>query len=1388
MPKIACALLIVVYGSIFIDAQTSKCSSASRICNVTSNANVVAYQPEKTRNPNFPPNVGCHISTCPQICVECLADCPVQPDCPEPLEYCNNIEDTCKRPEEKDLADYVDPCQVKNPCSCLGRSLGRELILCPPVLNSSLCNSHCGWSLSPDSIECSLEEAVNPITQADAPIMLATYLIPSVTIIYYLIFKLYANSLQDKFHKGKRATIVPDLEVMEKQFGFREHPIGTLLFCLVLFTSAWSLWMVLVIILENARIFPNLALGDTTLGLFSNPDNMTEWFVLIWNVTFGWNLVMILNRYNFRNKFRLPCSLDQATVIGIWKTDPVQIIIPDSGCLHRFFEEYHRLKTKQNKGGKLVLCTVLILDSSSDGKDVAMKPTNKKSEQLGRYFIYNLQRYIFSRDKRCFLTRTITVGITNQELHSKNKGLSTAEVTDLSKQTGANEIAFEIPTIFTSMINEFLTPLYLYQWGILWLWYWQYNWRVALPITGIIFASGLLLIWITRQNAYAILDLIRVLGTTAVLRDGKIEDIPHRDLLPGDIVKVKNGVTGADMVVLNGTAVVDESMLTGEATPVQKTSIPNDSEEYYGGIKSKKHTIFAGTPVTNVPNDQVLAIVVRTGPDTEKGQLVRQILEPVPVRFKFNDHILLTYFLLFCWGIAIACTIAVLMGAKGDLKAWFWGMWAIKQSINPLLPTIFVMAQSVGGYRLTQRKILATQPNKICLAGKVRVCCFDKTGTLTKQGLDFIGAIPTKEGEASFLPPTTDMDALPTWIQEGFSSCHSVSPPIIPDGAYVGNLVDVQMFEATGSQLRCEEKSRNIDHPKLPLKLEVLKEFEFDHSSMTMSVIVQRKHVDQDNFAIFAKGSFESIKKKCNPLSIPEDYDQVSTGEAKKGGYVLGLAYKVISADDVGEFRTNRAACEKDLTFLALFMFQNKLKEDTADAIALLKDGDCRCTMITGDNILTGVYIAKECGLINAKESKVLYGSVGDGQKDTELKVMEEGTQKRGSESENLLAESKDNDVIWKTEEGALTQIPDDVGESTSTYELAVSGAAFRILVRKKKLNAKLLQGIRVFARMTPQDKIDCVYKHMELLGITSMCGDGGNDCGALRVAHVGLALSDSEASIVAPFTGQLKSVQQMVGLILEGRATLATTFATYRFMIMFTLITCTAKLINGYFIIEYSPISWVFLDLAYVAILLIGILAAAPGVKLGPRRPTSSLFGPTTVSSILGASVINFIFIIGVLVHLENQSLPGGFLHCKQWDPSYINLIKWWSLYWNYESQVVCLTVVWQGINAAVLVNFGSAFRAMWIKNYLLIFFLMFLYFVTLYTLFDPIGTNFSCFFSINCPYMRNQLPSKFRLQLFSLMCGNLAALVLWETLVVIGPVGNALRKRKPRSLPIKI
>lgn len=200
--------------------------------------------------------------------------------------------------------------------------------------------------------------------------------------------------------------------------------------------------------------------------------------------------------------------------------------------------------------------------------------------------------------------------------------------------------------------------------------------------------------------------------------------------------------------------------------------------------------------------------------------------------------------------------------------------------------------------------------------------------------------------------------------------------------------------------------------------------------------------------------------------------------------------------------------------------------------------------MITGDNAQCAHYIGTACGMIDA--DRTVY-----------------------------LAEATGHSVVWRrmgtdrTAPANVSSCQEETPISTENIlslvqqggvELAMTGKSFGVLRQSSELGPLLLH-TRIFARMTPNDKITCVALHNELGVITGMCGDGGNDCGALRAAHVGLSLSDAEASVVSPFTSKRRTVQSVVDLIREGKSALATSFAGYKFLIMYGQLVSMLKL-----------------------------------------------------------------------------------------------------------------------------------------------------------------------------------------------------------------------------------
>merc|ERR1719162_1021408 len=142
---------------------------------------------------------------------------------------------------------------------------------------------------------------------------------------------------------------------------------------------------------------------------------------------------------------------------------------------------------------------------------------------------------------------------------------------------------------------------------------------------------------------------------------------------------------------------------------------------------------------------------------------------------------------------------------------------------------------------------------------------------------------------------------------------------------------------------------------------------------------------------------------------------------------------------------------------------------------------------------------------------------------------------------------SENDDVVWTRLPGGKPVTQDEVMAMDSTeVDIVLSRPAFRSLTEAEEMDG-LIEKVRVYARMKPEDKVAVIENHQKRGWVVGMAGDGGNDCGALRAAHVGLALSDAEASIVAPFSSgetygtEEKSLRAVPDLLRYGRATLQT-------------------------------------------------------------------------------------------------------------------------------------------------------------------------------------------------------------------------------------------------------
>ncbi|KAJ1666149.1 hypothetical protein EV178_002545 [Coemansia sp. RSA 1646] len=1099
-------------------------------------------------------------------------------------------------------------------------------------------------------------------------------------------------------------------------------------------------------------------------------------FLFVWAITFIILIVLYIVKPHLRNYFRIRT-------------------LPSKGQLVCVIRPVHNIKLLEDKVNwiqhRINQLTDRLTVMLCRDMDYTTCPVNVTSGNL-TYFTYQCTRYIFDKSTEQFAPFEFDIGTNHRSLVAQARGLSSEEAFSRQELVGPNFIEVKVLNVFMAFAREFFGFFYIYQFIFLWAFYFYEYYQVGLVDTGIILLSATIKVALRMQSERRLKRMAEQEEEVLVLRDSKWTKMTTRHLVAGDVVEVTSGAhMSCDCILLSGNAIMNESSLTGEPLPIRKFPLHIDDGDYDAMGSGKISTLYAGTIVSQVQpvakssdsleSDRVLALVWHTGTMSEKGQLVRKILFPNPITFIFNEQMRIVIFILVLYA-GFVMGMAAYLYQGNSTAIVFFGVFALSQLCSPILPAAMVIGQSVAAVRLRKKQVYCVDPQRIMIAGKVQMFCFDKTGTLTKEGLEFYGGQGVDPSTGKFKPFETDLPSTDTLFQQAVASCHAVTEL---NGQLIGNPVDIEQFRA--SKAAIDPAPEYLDAVTPPEgssfgKLHVVRRFEFVHARASMSVTVLDEATS--TLHVFVKGSFERIKSLSRSESVPGNYDEACANLAREGCYVLAFAHKTIDATDPTQIKgLTQDELETGCDLLGLLVFKNMLKDDTAQAIAELKGGSTRTVMITGDTALTGIYIARQCGMLPA-DNRVLLGECKT-QMD-EIQWIDVDTMEPVSDIRPHLAELG----------------PDGF----STTELAVNGAAFERLCLTGEIDS-LIFNIRVFARMKPAHKVECIEQHMKY-GVTAMCGDGGNDCGALRAAHVGIALSDAEASIVSPFSSSDRSIMSCVQLLIESRAGLATSFANFAALICYgQVMSGMVKMASFYFAISLTQNLWMLIDGAVATGMMLTISLSGPARRLAPSRPTSRILGPQMLASVGGTVFINWVFGALVYVWLFQQD----WFRCNEHATAEVDPNMWWLLGDNFEASVLSFVSAFQFVNNGFLVNYGYRFRAAWYKNYaLLVVWAFLISFVSYILLADP--NRVGCAFRLNCgtasvlekefgtkvtwsiePYNsllgHNVIPRASRYALWGYCIGNMAASNIWQLFFINGPVRRLLSKKKPlHRLKVKL
>ena len=648
---------------------------------------------------------------------------------------------------------------------------------------------------------------------------------------------------------------------------------------------------------------------------------------------------------------------------------------------------------------------------------------------------------------------TMSIEEVLKKLKSNLKGLSEEEAKKRLEQYGLNElvaakkisplkifleqfkdvlvIILIIATVISMLIGEILE---------------------ASVIMAIVFAC-VILGFTQEYRAEKALEALKKLAapTATVLRNGRIMEIPAKEVVPGDIILIEAGDRiPADARLIEAIDLrVDEAVLTGESIPVPKSTEPLPEAKM--PVADRRNMVFMGTHTTY---GRGKAVVTATGMNTEFGkiasmlQYVEEEKTPLQERLEHVGKWLGILCLVVCFAVA---ALGIFRGLP-PLEMFIWGVSLAVAAVPEALPAVVTISLAVGVQRMVKRNAIVRKLYAVETLGCVNVICSDKTGTITKNemtvreiyvddkiikvtgsGFDIKGEFYAENNKIN----PKNMSDLSLVLRIGALCNNAQLETKSKETVFVGDPTEVALLVSA--------VKAGMDLEKLNKKYPRVGELPFDSVRKRMTTI----HITPEGEKVaYVKGAPEVILQLCSHIYSNGEVKRLTEEKrqqlleivqemASRALRVLAMAYRKL--DKTENYGTE--TIEKDLIFVGLQGMIDPPREEVIPAMKLCQEAGIKVVMVTGDHKLTAVAVAKEIGLL--KET------------------------------------SEDKCVLTGAE---LDEISDEELE-------------------------KIVDDISVYARVSPEHKVRIVNALKKRGYVVAMTGDGVNDAPAVKRADVGIAM-----------------------------------------------------------------------------------------------------------------------------------------------------------------------------------------------------------------------------------------------------------------------------------------
>jgi Ca2+-transporting ATPase len=466
-------------------------------------------------------------------------------------------------------------------------------------------------------------------------------------------------------------------------------------------------------------------------------------------------------------------------------------------------------------------------------------------------------------------------------------------------------------------------------------------------------------------------DLLNAVGEetpVTVIRNGKIKEIPRKDIVVGDIVVLNTG----EEVPADGTLVeavslqVNESTLTGELM-VNKTT---DEAHFDDEATYPSNAVMRGTTITD---GHGIMRVDRVGDATEIGKVARQSTEQSQEQTPLNIQLTKLANLIGKAGFTIAALTFIVFTSK-DLYSFItsenfigindWHSWLeiarivlkyfmmavtlIVVAVPEGLPMSVTLSLALNMRRMLKTNNLVRKMHACETMGAITVICTDKTGTLT-QNLMQVYEAQVDESQ-------------PDLVAEGIAANSTAFLEEKAEGekpSGVGNPTEIALLLWLNS--------KGKDYMKLREEAKVVNQLTFSTERKYMATLVdspiQKKRI------LYIKGAPEIVMSKCNLEKAQIDkYNEQLLAYQNKAMRTLGIAYKVVpenASDDCAEL-----VGEGGMTFLGIFAISDPIRPDVPDAVKKCQSAGIGVKIVTGDTPGTATEIARQIGLWTPEDTE----------------------------------------------------------------------------------------------------------------------------------------------------------------------------------------------------------------------------------------------------------------------------------------------------------------------------------------------------------------------------------------------------------------------------------